>query len=93
MMQAEHKPRTEAMLALGMIENMLTEASTVKEHAASAEVDLRAISDIKARLEANPRDPSSIQWLKQVAQTWSPKLRQHAIRFRRVYDYLAVAGK
>jgi hypothetical protein len=88
-----HKLRTPSGLALNIIENLLLETIKDRQHVGPAEVDLRAARDIRQRLEQNPRDAQSIQWLRQLAQTWSPRLRQHALKVRRVYDYLAVADK
>lgn len=91
--EESHKLRTPSGLALNIIENLLLETLKDRQHVGPAENDLGVARDIRARLEQNPRDAQSIQWLRQLAQTWSPRLRQHALKFRRMYDYLSVADR
>ncbi len=54
-----------------------------------AEVDMRAIDEIRVKLQANPGDPEAAGWVRQIAKTWSNRLRGGDFRhIRRVLDLL-----
>lgn len=51
-----------------------------------ADVDLRALDEIRAKLQANPADLQAASWVRQIAKTWSIRVRGRHIR--RVLDLL-----
>lgn len=54
-----------------------------------AEVDMRAIDEIMSKLQADPGDPKAVTWVRQIAKTWSNRLRGGDFRhIRRVLDLL-----
>ena len=54
-----------------------------------AEVDMRAIDEIRVKLQADPADPQAAGWVRQIAKTWSNRLRGGDFRhIRRVLDLL-----
>ncbi len=54
-----------------------------------AEVDMRAIDEIRAKLQVDPSDPQAATWVRQIAKTWSNRLRGGDFRhIRRVLDLL-----
>ncbi len=54
-----------------------------------AEVDMRAIDEIRIKLQADPTDPQAATWVRQIAKTWSNRLRGGDFRhIRRVLDLL-----
>ena len=54
-----------------------------------AEVDMRAITEIRAKLQADPMDQQAATWVRQLAKTWSNRLRSGDFRhIRRVLDLL-----
>jgi hypothetical protein len=55
---------------------------------ARADVDLRAIEDIRRKLEANPEDIAARQWVRQLAQSWSFRVRDNTRSIRRILDLL-----
>jgi len=54
-----------------------------------AEVDMRAIDEILTKLKADPADAAAAGWVRQIAKTWSNRLRGGDFRhIRRVLDLL-----
>jgi len=55
-----------------------------------AEVDMRAIDEIRAKLQADPTDQQAATWVRQIAKTWSNRLRAAGDfrHIRRVLDLL-----
>ena len=54
-----------------------------------AEVDMRAIDEIRVKLQADPSDQQAAGWVRQIAKTWSNRLRGGDFRhIRRVLDLL-----
>jgi hypothetical protein len=51
-----------------------------------ADVDLRAIEEIRSKLQLNPADTAAASWARQIAKTWSLRVRGRHIR--RVLDLL-----
>ena len=50
---------------------------------------MRAIDEIRVKLQADPSDPQAAGWVRQIAKTWSNRLRGGDFRhIRRVLDLL-----
>ncbi len=53
-----------------------------------AEVDLRAVQDIQRTLQADPEDAAARQWVRQLAKSWSFRVRDNTRSIRRILDLL-----
>ena len=50
------------------------------------------MNDVQVALAKNSKDPSAVQWLRQLALSWNTKLRGNpALRFRRMLDLIEQA--
>jgi hypothetical protein len=48
----------------------------------------KPIVDIQRKLQADPEDISARQWVRQLAQTWSFRVRDNTRSIRRIFDLL-----
>jgi hypothetical protein len=80
-----------SLLALQIMEKLLVEAIKSRQNVGLAEADLRTVRELRPKLLAAPTDPSLVSWLRQIAQRWSPQLRDRALRFRHLFDHLELA--
>lgn len=99
-MNSSDKPESESVLAAvgaldapavtaaKMLGGLIAAARGEDVHRTRAEVDLRAIQDIQRKLQADPEDPSAKQWVRQLAQTWSFRVRDNTRSIRRIFDLL-----
>jgi len=79
-------PSVEAVKLLGAV---LTECRNDSALRRYAEVDMRAIDEIRVKLQADPGDAQATIWVRQIAKTWSNRLRSGDFRhIRRVLDLL-----
>lgn len=82
-----------AVVVMRMLRRLITEARQEQNLRQSADVDLRVLTEIHQNLAKNAADPSSVQWLRQLALSWNSKLRgKHALKFRRIFDLLDATG-
>lgn len=77
-----------AITAAKMLGGLIAACRSEDVHRTRAEVDLRAIQDIQRKLQADPEDPSAKQWVRQLAQTWSFRVRDNTRSIRRIFDLL-----
>ncbi len=77
---------TPTLAAVRMLGGIIAGCRSVEAHRAHAAVDLRAIEDIQRKLEANPDDPGAKQWIRQLAQTWSYRVRDNTRSIRKILD-------
>lgn len=83
-------PSVEAAKLLGTV---LAEARNDRALSRYAEVDLRAIDEIRAKLQADPEDRNATSWVRQIAKTWSSRISSGNFRhIRRVLDLLDNRG-
>lgn len=82
-----------AVQALRILQGLVVEARREVQFRNYAEVDLRVMNeDVQVALAKNPKDPSAVQWLRQLALSWNTKLRGNpALRFRRMLDLIESA--
>lgn len=79
-------PSVEAAKLMGTV---LAEARNDRALSRYAEVDLRAIDEIRAKLQADPGDRNAQSWVRQIAKTWSNRIGGGNFRhIRRVLDLL-----
>lgn len=79
-------PSVEAAKLLGTV---LTEARNDSALTRYADVDLRAVDEIRAKLQADPEDRQATSWARQIAKTWSSRISSSNFRhIRRVLDLL-----
>lgn len=79
-------PSVEAAKILGAV---LAECRNDRALSRYAEVDLRAIDEIRAKLDSDPDDRQAVSWTRQIAKTWSTRLPGGGFRhIRRVLDLL-----
>jgi hypothetical protein len=50
--------------------------------------NLRAIDEIRAKLQVNPGDPAAASWMRQIAKAWSFRVRGNQRHIRRILDLL-----
>lgn len=82
-----------AIAAAKMLGGLIAACRGEDAHRTRAEVDLRAIQDIQRKLQADPQDAAARQWVRQLAQTWSFRVRDNTRSIRRIFDLLdGVAG-
>ena len=77
-----------AITAAKMLGGLIASCRTEDVHRTRAEVDLRAIQDIQRKLQADPDDAAARQWVRQLAQTWSFRVRDNTRSIRRILDLL-----
>lgn len=77
-----------AVTAAKMLGGLIASARGEEAYRTRAEVDLRAIVDIQRKLQADPEDPAAKQWVRQLAQTWSFRVRDNTRSIRRIFDLL-----
>lgn len=81
-----------AVQALRILQQLVVEARRDPQHRSYADVDLRVMNDVQVALAKNAKDPSAVQWLRQLALSWNTKLRGNpALRFRRMLDLIESA--
>ena len=86
--------RAPAVAALRILQQLVVEARRDPQHKSYADVDMRVMNDVQIALAKNPRDPSAVQWLRQLALSWNTKLRGNpALRFRRMFDLIDSARR
>jgi hypothetical protein len=79
-------PSIEAAKLLGVV---LAEARNDRTLTRYADVDLRAVDEIRAKLQADPEDRQAASWARQIAKTWSSRISSGNFRhIRRVLDLL-----
>lgn len=81
-----------AVKAAKMLGGIIATCRTQAMYKARAEVDLRAVSDIQRKLAADPNDVSARQWVRQLAQTWSFRVRDNTRSIRQILDLLEDSG-
>ena len=86
--QYAEAPDAPALAAAKMLSGIIAACQKTGEHSSHAAVDLRAVEDIQRKLEANPNDPSAKQWIRQLTQTWSYRVRDNSRSIRRILDLL-----
>lgn len=82
-----------AVTAARMLGGIIANCRAEQAHRARAEVDLRAVMDIQRKLAADPNDPGAKQWVRQLAQTWSFRVRDNTRSIRRILDLLEDNGR
>ena len=86
--QYAEAPDAPALAAAKMLSGIIAACQKTGEYSSHAAVDLRAVEDIQRKLEANPNDPSARQWIRQLTQTWSYRVRDNSRSIRRILDLL-----
>lgn len=83
-----------AVQALRILQQLVVEARRDPQFRTYAEMDLRTMNELQLQLAKNPKDPSAVQWLRQLALSWNTKLRGNpALRFRRMFDLIEQARR
>lgn len=83
-----------AVQALRILQQLVVDARRDAQFRTYAEMDLRTMNDLQIQLAKNPKDPSAVQWLRQLALSWNTKLRGNpALRFRRMLDLIETARR
>lgn len=83
-----------AVAALRILQQLVVEARRDAQLKTYADVDLRVMNDVQVALAKNPKDPSAVQWLRQLGLSWNTKLRGiPALRFRRMFDLIETARR
>ncbi len=83
-----------AVAALRILQQLVLEARRDPQFKSHADVDLRVMNDVQIALAKNPKDPSAVQWLRQLGLSWNTKLRGNpALRFRRMFDLIDSARR
>lgn len=83
-----------AVQALRILQQLVVEARRDPQFRTYAEMDLRTMNELQLPLAKNPKDPSAVQWLRQLALSWNTKLRGNpALRFRRMLDLIETARR
>jgi hypothetical protein len=86
--------RAPAVAALRILQQLVVEARRDAQLKTYADLDLRVMNDLQVALAKNPRDPSAVQWLRQLGLSWNTKLRgAPALRFRRMFDLIETARR
>ncbi len=87
---AESKPNDPpSVAAVKLLGAVLAECRNDSALRRYAEVDMRAIDEIRVKLQADPSDAQATIWVRQLAKTWSNRLRSGDFRhIRRVLDLL-----
>ncbi len=81
-----------AVAALRILQQLVIDARKDPQFRTYAEMDLRVMNDLQLALAKNPKDPSAVQWLRQMGLSWNTKLRGNpALRFRRMFDLIESA--
>ena len=79
-------PSVEPAKLLGVV---LAEARNDRALTRYAEVDLRAVDEIRAKLQIDPADRQATTWARQIAKTWLSRISSGNFRhIRRVLDLL-----
>ena len=79
---------TPAMAAAKILGGLIAECQKQGTHGAYAAIDLRAIEDIQRKLQTDPNDAGAKQWIRQLANTWSIRVRDNTRSVRKVLDLL-----
>jgi hypothetical protein len=98
-MSADDKPASEpstssaaleapTLAAAKMLGGLIASCRGEEAHRTRAEVDLRAVQDIQRKLQADPQDVAAKQWVRQLAQSWSFRVRDNTRSIRRILDLL-----
>jgi hypothetical protein len=83
-----------AVAALRILQQLIIEARRDPQFRAYADSDMRVMAELQAALAKNPKDPSAVQWLRQLALSWNTKLRgMPPLRFRRLLDLVETARR
>lgn len=83
-----------AVAALRILQQLVVEARRDPQLKSYADLDLRVMNDVQVALAKNPKDPSAVQWLRQLGLSWNTKLRGNpALRFRRMFDLIESARR
>lgn len=83
-----------AVQALRILQQLVVEARRDPQFRTYAEMDLRTMNELQLPLAKNAKDPSAVQWLRQLALSWNTKLRGNpALRFRRMLDLIEQARR
>ena len=85
--------RAPAVIVLRLLQPIIMEARKDPQHKANAENGMRVLVDVQRALAANAKDPSAVQWLRQLALTWNTRVRGSQLKFRRIFDLLDEAAK
>lgn len=81
-----------AVAAFRILQQLVIDARKDPQFRTYAEMDLRLMNDLQVALAKNPKDPSAVQWLRQLGLSWNTKLRGNpALRFRRMFDLIESA--
>jgi len=82
-----------AVVALRILQQLVVDARRDPQFRTYADMDLRVMNEeVQLALAKNPKDPSAVQWLRQMALSWNTKLRGNpALRFRRMFDMIESA--
>jgi hypothetical protein len=78
--------------AAKLLGHVISECRTDSALTRYAEVDLRAIGEIRAKLQADPADPQAASWMRQIAKAWSFRVRGNQRHIRRILDLLDQKG-
>lgn len=77
-----------AVAAAKMLGGLIAACRGEEAHRTRAEVDLRAVLDIQRKLQVDPDDAAARQWVRQLAQNWSFRVRDNTRSIRRIFDLL-----
>jgi hypothetical protein len=78
-----------SVAAVKLLGSVLAECRNDSALRRYAEVDMRAIDEIRVKLQADPTDAKATSWVRQLAKTWSNRLSSGDFRhIRRVLDLL-----
>jgi hypothetical protein len=81
-------PESPAVAAVKLLGGLIAGCRDEAAFRTRAEIDLRAVQDIQRKLQADPEDTSAKQWVRQLAQTWSFRVRDNTRSIRRILDLL-----
>ena len=90
--EAATAPDAPTIAAAKLLGGLIAGCRDEDAHRARAEVDLRAVQDIQRKLQADPQDTSAKQWVRQLAQTWSFRVRDNTRSIRKILDLLDSSG-
>jgi hypothetical protein len=76
------------VIAAKLLGTILIECRSDSALTRYADVDLRAVDEIRAKLQIDPADPSAATWMRQIAKAWSFRIRGNQRHIRRILDLL-----
>jgi len=86
-------PDAPALAAAKLLGGIIATCQKQGMHSAYTAIDLRAVEDIQRKLELDPNDAAARQWIRQLTQTWSYRVRDNTRSIRKILDLLETDGR